>query len=147
MDKTAKIGFHSTSVEAHGKRVESKDGNQVLVAYYQSLGIGIMASVALIAASPDNVSWYTPKNFADIGKPVEVLPSENPTPAPMKVLPSPAENTCGRTYNLAFSQMPLEQCHPFSKEQEVSNPVPNKPATKCIYEKNNRCQQFEILND
>ena len=72
MSANAKIGFHAAYLDNDGTKEVSSSGNAVVGSYLNSLGLPEPAIAELTAASPDDVQWVTPAQFARIGIDVQV---------------------------------------------------------------------------
>ncbi len=87
MQASSRIGFHAAYTLQDGKPVESGIANAFAGAYLAQLGLSYDAVVYVEQAHPDDMTWLTERDAAEVGISMTVLPSSSPSDAPKKIAP------------------------------------------------------------
>ena len=91
MGSTAFVGFHSAYVVNDGVTSETSAGNALVGAYLNRIGLPDRAVIYITQAAPQEMTWLTLSDAAQLGIDVEpfALPPENPrtNPPPQPLAP------------------------------------------------------------
>lgn len=121
MGDGALVGFHAAYyTDDKGQQIETGQGNAMIGAYLNQLGLSERAVIYITKAAPAEMTWLSPEDADDLGIPVRMLrPSAPAAPAaaPVVLPPLPAA-------------APQQQPHLAPPGQLfTSNPTPTAPAT------------------
>jgi uncharacterized protein YraI len=91
----ARVGFHAAYyVDDQGRAIETGQGNALIGAYLNQLGLSEKAVLYITGAAPEEMAWLTPDEAEDLGIPMQRA-GRAPTPAPGRTAtpgqPAPAE--------------------------------------------------------
>jgi len=86
----AQVGFHAAYyVDDQGRQIETGQGNALIGAYLNQLGLSERAVLYITGAAPADMTWLTFEDAEDLGIPVRQL-GQTGTPAPA---PAPRQTT------------------------------------------------------
>jgi ATP-dependent protease ClpP protease subunit len=96
LGNSAKLGFHAAYTISDDDKKESGQGNALLGAYLDKLGLSYAAVAYATAAGPDQMQWLHPADAQSIGITVKIFADPAPPPVPVAAPPaaslgSPAE--------------------------------------------------------
>lgn len=82
MGHSAKVGFHAAYyVDDQGRAIETGQGNALIGAYLNQLGLSEKAVLYITQAAPAEMTWLNFDDADDLGIPVRPLGGAAPTPA------------------------------------------------------------------
>ena len=89
MGTGAQLGFHAAYyVDDQGRAIETGQGNALIGAYLNQMGLSEKAVLYITQAAPAEMTWLTPDDAEDLGIPVRPLGGADPAPTPAAV-PAP----------------------------------------------------------
>ena len=84
MSANARIGFHAVYMNTSGATEVSSSGNAIVGSYLNSLGLPEAAIFEITSASPNEIQWITPTQFAKLGINAQVREYVNNSPPPQR---------------------------------------------------------------
>ncbi len=95
MAEGARVGFHAAYyTDDKGQQIETGQGNAMIGAYLNQLGLAEPAVIYITKAAPADMTWLSPEDADDLGIPVRMLrpnaPAAAPAPAALPPLPAAA---------------------------------------------------------
>lgn len=99
MGERARVGFHAAYyVDDSGRKLETGQGNALIGAYLNQLGLSDRAVLYITGAAPADMAWLNPKDAEDVGIAVRRMAAAaapqpqrtpQPTPPPQTARPAP----------------------------------------------------------
>lgn len=88
----ARVGFHAAYyVDDQGRAIETGQGNALIGAYLNQLGLSEKAVLYITGAAPEDMAWLTPDEAEDLGIPMQRSGGTAPARAPTRIAtPAPA---------------------------------------------------------
>lgn len=82
----ARVGFHAAYyVDDQGRAIETGQGNALIGAYLNQLGLSEKAVLYITGAAPEDMAWLTPDEAEDLGIPMQRLGGTAPARAPTRI--------------------------------------------------------------
>ena len=87
MDTESRVGFHAVYVVENGSPREIGQGNALVGAYLNQIGLGQSAIAYVTSAAPSDMKFLTPENARSVGIEVSVIEAKTAAPIPAPSIP------------------------------------------------------------